>query len=73
MTDLNDVDYYWGIIVENFDLYLQEDQEDMLIELIHAYLESNEGVTLERLKELATRAMTTYMMKKLERERSESE
>ena len=73
MVDLNDVDYYWDIVVKNFDLYTQDDQEDMLIELIHVYLRTNEGVTLEKLKELATRAMTTFMMKKLERERSESE
>jgi len=73
MVDLNDVDYYWDIVVKNFDLYTQDDQEDMLIELIHVYLRTNEGVTLEKLKELATRAITTFMMKKLERERSESE
>ena len=65
MTDLNDVEYYWDIVVRNFDLYDQEDQEDMLIELIHVYLRTNEGVTLEKLKELATRAMTTFMMKKI--------
>ncbi|RLG90932.1 MAG: hypothetical protein DRO36_05195 [Candidatus Hecatellales archaeon] len=65
MVDLNDVDYYWDIVVKNFDLYIQETQEEMLIELIHVYLKSNEGVTLEKLKELVTRAMTTFMMKKL--------
>jgi len=62
---LNDVEYYWDIVKRNFDLYDQEDQEDMLIELIHVYLRTNEGVTLEKLKELATRAMTTFMMKKI--------
>jgi len=65
MVDLNDVEYYWDIVKRNFDLYDQEDQEDMLIELIHVYLRTNEGVTLEKLKELATRAMTTFMMKKI--------
>jgi len=65
MTDLNDVEYYWDIVIRNFDLYDQEDQEDMLIELIHVYLRTNEGVTLEKLKELATKAMTTFMMKKI--------
>jgi len=65
MTDLNDVEYYWDIVVRNFDLYDQEDQEEMIIELIHVYLRTNEGVTLERLKKLATRAMTTFMMKKI--------
>ncbi len=68
MTDLNDVEYYWDIVVRNFDLYTQEDQEDMLIELIHVYLRTNEGVTLERLKELVTKAMTTFMMKRIEKE-----
>ena len=69
MTDLNDVEYYWDIVVRNFDLYGQEDQEDMLIELIHVYLKSNEGVTLEKLKELVTRAMTSFMMRRIERKR----
>ena len=68
MTDLNDVEYYWDIVVRNFDLYTQEDQEEMLIELIHVYLRTNEGVTLERLKELVTKAMTTFMMKRIEKE-----
>jgi len=68
MTDLNDVEYYWDIVVKNFDLYAQEDQEDMLIELIHVYLRTNEGITLEKLKELVTRAMTTFMMKKIKKE-----
>jgi len=68
MTDLNDVEYYWDIVVRNFDLYTQEDQEDMLIELIHVYLRTNEGATLERLKELVTKAMTTFMMKRIEKE-----
>ena len=69
MTDLNDVEYYWDIVVRNFDLYGQEDQEDMLIELIHVYLKTNEGVTLEKLKELVTRAMTSFMMRRIERKR----
>jgi len=69
VTDLNDVEYYWDIVVRNFDLYGQEDQEDMLIELIHVYLKSNEGVTLEKLKELVTRAMTSFMMRRIERKR----
>jgi len=69
MVDLNDVDYYWDIVVKNFDLYIQETQEEMLIELIHVYLKSNEGVTLEKLKELVTRAMTSFMMRRIERKR----
>jgi len=69
VTDLNDVEYYWDIVVRNFDLYGQEDQEDMLIELIHVYLKTNEGVTLEKLKELVTRAMTSFMMRRIERKR----
>ena len=69
MVDLNDVDYYWDIVVKNFDLYIQETQEEMLIELIHVYLKSNEGVTLEKLKELVTRAMTSFMMRRIERQK----
>jgi len=65
MYGLNDLEYYWEILLSNFDLYDEEDQEKMIIELIHKFMRTNKGITLKRLKEIVTKAFISYPIERV--------